>query len=77
MCLLCAEWQRFDYFSFSRLVYLHHSVLLQIAVLKQPFLVLFRQYGSREPRDTLFVGEDAHHVDTPLHLFVQAFQRVS
>ncbi|NJD00585.1 hypothetical protein EWM58_12110 [Candidatus Erwinia dacicola] len=26
--------------------------------------------------DVLFVGEDAHHIGTLLHLFVQALQRV-
>ena len=49
-------------------------MLWQITVLQQPFLVLFRQHGPQKSGYALFIGEDAHYVSTPLHLFVQAFQ---
>ncbi len=76
MSLLCADWQRVDYFGFSELVYLRHAVLRQVAVLQQPFFILLRQDRTQKPYDAVFVGEDAHYVGTPFHLFVQALQRV-
>ncbi len=76
MGLLCADWQRVDHVVFSSVLYLRHGVLRQVAVLQQPFFVLLRQDRTQKPHDALFVGEDAHHIGTLLHLFVQAFQRV-
>ncbi len=51
-------------------------MLKQVAVLQQPFFVLLRQDRTQKLHDALFVGEDAHHISTPLHFFVQALQRV-
>ena len=37
---------------------------------------MLQQDGPDEPDDGLLVGENADHVRSPLHLFVQPFQRI-
>lgn len=51
-----------------------HGLDLHVAALQLLLVVLLQQDGPDEPDDGLFVGEDADHVRSPLHLFVQPFQ---
>lgn len=45
MLLLCAQWQRF-YHIIINPIYLSHTLLGQVAILQEPFLVLLRQHRS-------------------------------
>ena len=46
------------------------------AALNCPLIILFEQQRADEPRDSIFVGEDADDISAPLDLAIEAFDRI-
>ena len=49
---------------------------LHVAVLALPLVVLFEEDRADQADDRVLVGEDADDVGAPLHLLVEALERV-